>query len=148
MAASFTYKIPIAHQLVLSEGVAWSDATLVPVGEPNSCYSNAYQYALENDCFYVEGWATPKNLFPIEHAWCVTRDGDVIDLTWEDGTDYFGVPFDLIFVTAVMATTGYYGILSNLYLLKGLDPDTILLTLRGGISKEFHRVIRTQPICG
>jgi hypothetical protein len=33
---------------------------------------------------------------PVDHAWCVTEDGKVIDVTLKNaGLSYFGVPFTL-----------------------------------------------------
>jgi len=51
-----------------------------------------------DDLTYAEGFASTLidgHLYPPVglHAWAVTRDGEVIDPTWDHGVDYFGVPF-------------------------------------------------------
>jgi len=47
------------------------------------------------DLIYCEGWAMGR--IPIMHAWCCTKQGEVLDNTWpmDDGhATYFGIPFN------------------------------------------------------
>lgn len=82
--------------------------------------------------FYCEGFAVPPDLFPIEHAWLVDSNGCVIDPTWKDGTDYFGVVLRKDFVLNHMLKTKKYGILCNLHhLSKG--ESYAFKYLEGGI---------------
>jgi len=63
-------------------------------GTPRKCYANAqFQLSRHDDLMYCEGWATTLGI-TVEHAWCVTTTGIVIDNTWNPiGTVYFGVAF-------------------------------------------------------
>lgn len=64
-----------------------------PKGEPNSCFNNAWNLAmLHPELTYCEGYA--MSVIPMHHAWCVNRQGEVIETTWDEhGADYFGVAF-------------------------------------------------------
>ena len=58
-----------------------------------SCFCNAQQLTIysEGEYEYCEGYAISKVLgIPMEHAWNVKK-GKIIDLTWDDGMEYFGV---------------------------------------------------------
>ena len=92
------------------------------------CYANAYALASSETAYrYCEGYATTKKLgIALPHAWVVDRDLKVIDPTWVDGDQYFGVMFSPFFVYKVVAKTKYYGILGNHHKLKMLPHDTLL----------------------
>ncbi len=90
-----------------------------------ACYSNSALKASAEGLIYVEGYAMPKGLIPISHAWCVDDEGKVYDPTWDVGygVSYFGVPFDPDFVNETAALTGYWGgIFESLYLLREKEP--------------------------
>lgn len=72
---------------------------------------NASKLALDfPGCFtYCEGYAA--GIIPTLHAWVVTKFGTVIDPTWEDGTDYFGVPIKTSYLLKSMKRTGVYGVI-------------------------------------
>ena len=60
---------------------------------PKSCFYNAQQLAIfsKGEFKYCEGYAITKVIgFPVEHAWNI-KDGKIIDLSWEDGMEYFGI---------------------------------------------------------
>ena len=42
---------------------------------------------------YVEGYAVNRwiAMHTVAHAWCINSDNFVVDPTWDEGTDYFGV---------------------------------------------------------
>ena len=69
-------------------------------GEPQACLYNAADLALAfPDLEYAEGFALhadPRIDYPVEHAWCVDPDGNVIDPTWhvKVGREYFGLAMD------------------------------------------------------
>lgn len=63
-----------------------------------SLFSPSYQY-YEG---YARNPAVPMN---IEHAWLV-KDGKVLDPTWPDGTEYFGIPIPLDVIRTNIMKTG------------------------------------------
>mgnify|MGYP001012730423 FL=1 len=76
---------------------------------PKRCFVNAARLAAtrRDELQYVEGWAWGK--VPLHHAWCVDRDGNVVDPTWEPDPlldAYFGVPFDLVDVSIAIVASG------------------------------------------
>lgn len=88
-------------------------------GTPKQCYMNAYKLADWNSRLtYVEGWCH-MGLIPIEHAWCIDRQGQVHDSTLPEASGYFGIPFRPDYVRATALRTRVYGIigLSNRELL-------------------------------
>lgn len=88
-----------------------------------ACFGNAMHLAAsswwlhdERQLTYVEGYAWGKTI-PVLHAWCVDREGRVIDPTWkqEDVVEaaYFGIPFDWDWVREYIVTNGVYGVLGG-----------------------------------
>jgi hypothetical protein len=65
-------------------------------GKFRECFMNALNYATENGMIYCEGYAC--GVIPVLHAWCIDKEGNVIDPTWEKGKDYIGVPFKTDYV--------------------------------------------------
>lgn len=65
------------------------------VGTPQNCFQDAWKLAMvHHDLTYCEGEA--MNIIPVHHAWCVDKEGRVIDPTWSSIGDtgehaYFGV---------------------------------------------------------
>lgn len=63
------------------------------------CFYNSQRIALFNKVKYFEGWAISKLIhLPVEHAWNVI-DGKVLDSTWGDGIDYFGIEIPNNFIS-------------------------------------------------
>jgi hypothetical protein len=97
------------------------------MGRVKQCYMNAYRLADRDPSLtYVEGVAMNASVpFPLEHAWVVNQQGQVIDPTWSDGKAYFGVPFSNDYMHKVALRSGVYGIIShtNKPLLQGKDED-------------------------
>jgi len=60
-------------------------------GQLKECYWNCRSLVRRHpELTYVEG--TAVNIIPVSHAWCVDRDGAVIEATWrEAGLAYHGV---------------------------------------------------------
>lgn len=119
-------------ELVLDLGQEWNPAPLPPTiehGTKKECFRNALLLAFDNsDLTYVEGWGT--SIIPVEHAWCVDYDGNVVDPTWDDGFEraYFGVAIPTQIAIRIVTETGYYGIFGNDFrndfeLLKNGLPD-------------------------
>lgn len=99
-------------------------------------FANALSLARENPEIYtyVEGYAAGS--MPTLHAWCVDKDGFVIDPTWAcdlkkgsdipgrsvlvqgqmvrtEGKAYFGIPFELDYVISTFEKRKAPGILDN-----------------------------------
>lgn len=91
-------------------------------GEVHGCYMNAYRLMDSNSKMtYVEGYVNLGGL-PIQHAWCVDKNGNVIDPTLTAPVPgktivpigYFGIPFNRNYVYATAVKTGVYGVLSGM----------------------------------
>lgn len=82
-------------------------------GRRNQCYMNASRVALRrDDVVYCEGFAVSEKLpIPLSHAWLLTMDGEVVDLTWDHGTaSYFGIPVEGLVLADTLAQQGHYGL--------------------------------------
>lgn len=78
------------------------------LGKMKQCFMNAYKLAdRDHTLTYVEGFA--NGIIPVHHAWCVDRHDNVVDPTWRDGQDYFGVPFQLRAVVEGILRREAYG---------------------------------------
>lgn len=85
-------------------------------GEMRMCYQNASLLAMyRDDLTYVEGFAH-CGLIPVEHAWCVDAQGNVIDPTWDNPEEcqYLGVPFKTDFLEESLHAQGMYGIFGGM----------------------------------
>lgn len=100
---------------ILEYGRHWEPQALPrqhPRGVIKQCYSNAANLALgDSDLTYVEGYAC--GIIPVMHAWCVDKDGKVIDNTWDEPAKslYYGVPFDRGFLAKTICRNGVYGLI-------------------------------------
>ncbi|MFC9433741.1 hypothetical protein [Nocardia sp. NPDC057030] len=115
-----------AYHLLLQHGrffTARSRPPQVPKMPDGFCYRNAAHTAEshpELGLVYTEGFAF--HILPVQHAWCVSPDGIVVDPTWEEpGCAYFGVAV----ADRSLWPTGGGGLLS--------DIDRCLPLLRSGI---------------
>ena len=91
------------------------------------CFQNAFALASRDPSYiYAEGWAT--NLAHFHHAWCVTRDGVVVDPTWEhpEVCEYFGVPFQLVYVAKTILAHNRSGTLPLRF--NNVRPDEVDVT--------------------
>jgi hypothetical protein len=74
------------------------------------CFYNAQMISLLYGYDYYEGFA--NSIIPTEHAWVVTQDNVLIDLTWdkvaepEEELDYFGVHIPREFISKQINKTG------------------------------------------
>jgi hypothetical protein len=92
---------------LIQHGTFFTPKHLPPTVRPmmvSQCYENAFRVASRSKAFhYVEGVAL--SLIPVDHAFCVNAEGDVVDPTWasgrtELGLAYIGVELDLTEVKA------------------------------------------------
>lgn len=125
------WKFSCVEELVLHYGRSYTPAPLpedICRGEMKACYSNAMNLAMErSDLTYVEGFAHTR-FFPMGHGWA-TKDGrTAIDPTWEDGSEYLGIPFARSFWVNFIQRTGYWGIL-----FPEVPHDPFIELLRDGL---------------
>jgi hypothetical protein len=109
-------------------------------GEPKQCYMNATHLAQRDPALtYVEGVVSVFGI-AVEHAWCATADGIVVDPTMEpavsDGTfdrigEYFGVPLLTDYVIKACLRNGVYGMLDYVNAHKTM-PKLVELGLEEG----------------
>lgn len=115
---SFFYKS--TYEFVLDAGTRHEPAPKprnVAFGPVRNCFQNAWNLAHRGaNLTYAEGYALSSVApMPVHHAWCVSRDGQVIDNTWrEPGLAYLGVEFNLSFVAQTILRRGYYGVIDNM----------------------------------
>jgi len=103
------------EDFVLHFGEAFSFSELpsyIERGEMKQCFKNAYHLALSSpEHTYVEGFAC--GVIPVMHAWCIDSKDQVVDPTWTDGREYYGVRFNLNYVNEVIEDKSTYGVIDN-----------------------------------
>jgi len=124
------------EDFVLKNGLMFTGRQMeVTKGRIKECYCNAWHLADGRRLVYVEGFAV--GVIPVMHAWCVDEKGNIYDPTWEDGREYFGVPFDLAYVTKVIFKKKTFGVLDHWEdcypLLRGIGDFKCKLRIEGGI---------------
>jgi hypothetical protein len=104
------------EDFVLKNGMEFTKKGRLPKGErkgiQKQCYANSTRLVMRHpNLTYVEGYAA--GIIPVMHAWCVTKDGKVIDPTWKDSSkcNYFGVPFKRKYLTHSIIEHGVYGLI-------------------------------------
>jgi len=87
------------------------------MGAPRRCFDNAVGLALQSPrrYTYAEGYAINRLVagHPVVHAWCIDPEDFVVDTTWDNGSDYFGVAFRHDYVRRITRATGGYGLIGN-----------------------------------
>ena len=113
---------PYASQadFILKHGRAFQWRALphgVRMGAARQCFRNSVRLALRRPRFYtyVEGYAINKWAAgrPVAHACCVDPEGFVVHSTWDEGADYFGVPFRVEYVRRMAGARRDYGLIDN-----------------------------------
>jgi hypothetical protein len=71
-------------------------------GDRHQCYGNSLDLVMADDGLrYCEGYVVVEGIsIPMEHGWCVTEDGSVLDVTLRKPLiplAYFGVVFNSLF---------------------------------------------------
>lgn len=109
------FKYSCLEEFILSNGKAMGDRSIesdkYKKGTMKECFKNAYRLASSKGFKYCEGYAT--SIIPTLHAWCLDEKGNVIDVTWKNGRDYFGVIFPMSYIHKVHAARGKYGVMDN-----------------------------------
>lgn len=98
-------------------------------GPKKQCFMNAGRLALErDDLFYCEGVA--HSVIPVEHAWCIDREGRVIDPTWDEPErcTYVGVAFKPDWFFDRIQKTGMWGVIGG-----EMFPKDLRFTLHEGL---------------
>lgn len=131
--ARSNWKHSCCEDFILKHGTSHTPRKLpadVKPGKNKQCFMNCLDLAQSRpDLIYVEGYA--MGVVPVMHAWCVTKDGFVVDPTWNGGVDraplgdfYFGVRLKLRYVMEVAIKSGVSGVIDNYQsgyeLLKGV----------------------------
>jgi len=84
----------------------------IKLGTMKECYRNAALLAIDNaKYYYVEGYAL--GVIPVMHAWCIDKNKCVIDPTWPDGKEYFGVVFKKTYLFKYVEKYKRYNIIDN-----------------------------------
>jgi hypothetical protein len=87
-------------------------------GTMKECYRNVTLLVMEHpELTFVEGFGTTKQTGGIAflHAWAVTKDGKVVDPTWDNPEDntYFGVKYDRAKYLKHIYKAKFYGVMSS-----------------------------------
>ena len=106
------------EEFVLKNGQEYTKRKKVVTesGNKKECFKNAYDLAQEKGLTYVEGYATTETETLLElslHAWCIDSQGTVYDPTWAEADEYFGVAFDMDYVTQTIYHSKHYGVIDN-----------------------------------
>lgn len=114
MASDRPSKYSCYEDFVLQHGRQFQRIGKMPrsfkMGRAKQCFMNAARLSLSfPSLIYCEGYAV--GVIPVLHGWCVTRRGTVIDPTWHDGKDYFGIPIKHSYLINSMATHNVYGVI-------------------------------------
>jgi hypothetical protein len=126
----------IYSDFLLAHGVAYMpgpDTFAAPRQEQHNCFGNALHLALDDPSLtYVEGKVSVHGV-PLDHAWCVDADGNVIDptATGKGIVEYFGVPLSTEYVKRAVLFNGVYGVLDYFYAGK-TAPKLFELGLQAG----------------
>src|SRR5258707_406050 len=60
-------------------------------------------------------WRVTRNrwmtMHTVAHAWCVRSNNVVVDPTWDEGAEYFGVPFQHDYLRRVLKARRDYGLI-------------------------------------
>lgn len=107
---------------MLKHGRAFAPEANLPEGikrgPAKQCYWNSTRIVLRQRSKtprfrYCEGYAIPKGLFPMQHGWLIDQEDRVVDVTWTDAEEYFGVIVRRTFLASELRRTRCYGIFES-----------------------------------
>ena len=99
------------EELILGKGRQMHNPKFIKGGAMKECFKNSYNLMQKKGYTYCEGYA--MGIIPVLHAWCLDKKGNVVDPTWKDGTEYYGIPFKTEYVLETAIKREYYGIIDN-----------------------------------
>jgi hypothetical protein len=96
----------------------------LPTDEVGQCFKNATLHSIAYNCTYVEGYVFVHGI-PLHHAWCIDKNGKVLDTTIPDQEkwEYVGIPMTADFVMEAITSSDVYGVLDNYGFRKIYDMD-------------------------
>lgn len=110
------------HDLVAQLATPRTNPLVLPKGwepmEQGQCFYNAWELVCgDPTLIYCEGFAS-AGIFPTEHAWVETPDGEIIDPTWAElehasEAQYLGIRFSAEFAMRHSVRTGWSSILHS-----------------------------------
>lgn len=90
-------------------------------GQQRECFKNAADFVLSDphhkgrpreEIIYCEGFALSNGCpLPVIHAWACTPRGEVIDNTWKDGIEYFGIAVKRTYLASRLRHQSTYGLI-------------------------------------
>lgn len=104
-------------RMVYETGMEFRPGSLAAtLGQSGWCFKNAFDLTVQSTHLaYAEGWALSTHGLPVQHAWCVTETGEVVETTWpEVGLSYFGIPFEKKSLVRYTLKTKVYGVFNDL----------------------------------
>jgi len=89
------------------------------------CYYNAQMMAIDNkELKYYEGWGITEAIgIPFDHGFNAAR-GKVIDISWKDGIEYFGIEIPKDFIMNEMVETRIAGTILFQYWNKKINKKS------------------------
>jgi DNA topoisomerase IB len=115
-------------------------------GVPHLCYMNAAKMAQDNPSLkYAEGFLSLHGV-PIQHVWCVDKEGKVVDPTLDKKAAksvdaYHGVLFNTAHLNKTLLRTGVYGMLGghNMTLMQGKDKGFKETKVAEDLTTRYNR---------
>ena len=126
-----TWRYRSFAELVLAEGVVGTTPTTDVAshhrrGPSGRCFSNASSWSRDDGLIYAEGYAaTARVPFGVEHAWCLTGTGIVLDPTWPPGLGvvYIGIAVTSAYRSSIAESSLLHPHPAGLALLRDGLPD-------------------------